>query len=294
MVSRLKNALNVVKQWNQFNLVFLNFYKDFEKFVKEDTEEVSLEETKYKPLQEQLECCLGLLDFEREEEGEEGIIQEFEEIWKRVEKEKKKERKSSGDRFEIGEISNIITCVDGVERTNEWTSPVTVSDRGSNKNSSFSFNWGNNSQIDIDLVKKDFVKLKEENKYLKKRIGSNSSISDLKCEICPSYLEIIDRLSNEKDSIESELGMQLSEVTDKYEEWEAELKHLHSKFENQKTELFEKVELEGDLRSTVSHLEEQNLNLSSTIKKITSSKDGYEALNNTVSDLSLALINKNK
>ncbi|CAI2363028.1 unnamed protein product [Moneuplotes crassus] len=299
----LQRIEEVVKKCNQFNLVFLNYYKDFEAFVqKEESKKVSFEASKYKPLQDQLQVCLNLCDFGIQEEDQETskiLSTELDELCKKYEENFKSNKdiqscKLAKPKLSCDEFSCIVSSINEVENTNECSSPISVSILSSSNTESFSFNWGNSSQIDIELVKKDFIKLCEENKYLKKRIGNSSTVSDLKCEICPGYLEIIDRLTNEKDALESEIGAQISEITDKYEECETELKAANLKYEQQTRELLQKIEQEGELRSRVSLLEKRNTDLEMIIQKISQSKDGYEDLGNTVSDLSLALIGKNK
>jgi len=162
-------------------------------------------------------------------------------------------------------------------------------------NGSFSFNWGVNSNPDLDKLKKDFIKLNEENKYLKKRIGNNNPvIADLKCEICPNYLEIIDQLRKEKDTIESDLSFQLSQETLKFEETETELRSLQDLFENQKSELKDKIKEESENKNLISALQKSNTELNAIIENVIHNKEGYEKLSNTVSDLSLALIGKNE
>ena len=280
----------------------MTFYKDFEKLVKQETDNlVSFEDSKYKPLQDQLQTCLNLLDFEMNEEKNnktQEIFNEFENLWQNYREKFHKNGKilseieeSSNKKHNLDNSSNINSCASAIDRTNGASSPV--SNISSVNNSSFSFNWG--IKTDVEQLKKDFIKLNEENKYLIKRIGvNNSSISNLKWEICPNYLAIIENLTKEKEKLESDLTFQLSQESMKLEECEAELKLVEGKYENQKKELLDKIENESKLNNQVFELTQKYKELDSHTKFVLENKDGYEALGNTVSDLSLALIGKNE
>lgn len=151
------------------------------------------------------------------------------------------------------------------------------------------------SHMDLDQLHKDIVKLTEENKYFKKRLGnSGHNLSNLKCEICPSYVEKIALLSQEKDECERELFEKYEAERIKCDRITNELKTLQSKYDNQQKELIDKLKIEGSLNSQISELQSKNEELNTQIKQILEAKEGFEYLQNTVSDLSLALINKNE
>jgi hypothetical protein len=69
---------------------------------------------------------------------------------------------------------------------------------------------------------------------------------------------------------------------------------LKAKVDKQNSDIIEKVKEQGNLKLQVSKLQKRNVELEGVIKKITQMKDGYEVLDDTVADLSLALIGKNE
>lgn len=297
----LEASSEMLKKVNQMNMHFLSFYKDFENLVKRETRDViSHEDHKFKGLQDQLLIVIRFCDPNsgKWKIDSSDLFEEFD-ILSKVFRESSQRtakflsRKSSyaNSKYTVDELSNIASCVSAVDRTHEASSPVS---RSSSKDQN-SFSWIFSNQVDVEHLRRDIVKLTEENKYLKKRMGSNHlNLAALKCEICPSYLEVIDNLYKEKESIENDLKTQLTRECSKYERADEDLQALKSKCNEEHKELMSKYKIEGELTSEVAILKKKNIDLMSHIKNTLESQDGYEYLQNTVSDLSLALIDKNE
>lgn len=274
--------------------------------VKEETKDKMLStNNKYKPLQDQLDVCLKLFDAQSSEDcntDNQGIFTELDDLMKEYEESSQKAnellaRKNSEvlSKSSLDDTSNVQSCLSAIDiKTYECSSPVSNTNMSSRDRSS-SFNWLHANNPDLDQLKLDLIKLKEENKYLKKRIGSNNPIvADLKCEICPNYIETINSLRKEKDAMEIELSETIESLQHNYHSATTELTDLRNKYSLQQKELLEKINNEGTLISKLTNLEKRNEDLSNHVKTVLSTKEGFEGLQNTVSDLSLALIDRNE
>lgn len=303
---QLINSSGAVKKINQCNMFFLTFYKDFEAMVKEETKHMmSQTNHKYKKLQEQLEASMKLFDMQSNEQLTienqaiftelDSLMKEYEESSRNVQELLTRKDSLTFSKISLDETSNLISCLSGIDRTLECTSPASHSNRSTRRERAESFSWMINSNMDLDQLRKDIVKLTEENKYLKKRLGgSGYNISNLKCEICPSYVEKITTLSREKEECQRELFEKYETERINCDRVTDELKTLQVKFDNQQKELLDKLKIEGSLNTQISELQMKNEELSTQIKQTIEAKEGFEYLQNTVSDLSLALINKNE
>lgn len=93
--------------------------------------------------------------------------------------------------------------------------------------------------------------------------------------------------------MDRDLNTQLQNLNSYNERIEHEFEEFKSKYENEHQQLLEKIKEEAALTTKVAQLEEKNRDLQLHIKNVIDSKEGFEFLQNTVSELSLALISKN-
>lgn len=133
----LEDSSELLKKVNQMNMYFLNFYKDFEFLIKEETRDViSHEDHKYKSLQDQLLVILTFCDSNSDKWnidntdifGEfDNLNKEFRESTQKTAKFLSRKNSIANSKYTVDELSNIASCVSAVDRTHEATSPVSTS-----------------------------------------------------------------------------------------------------------------------------------------------------------------------
>ena len=181
---RLESSSTIVKKINQWSMVFLNFYKDFVDMLKENQDVLNqAQENKWLQLRDQLEACLKLLDIETNDRcntNNQAIFKELQELL----------NKYNDSNLDISTLSrNFAPCspkasmednqnyggtsMSGGDKTFELTSPISASHYGSKRDmSSSSISWVTPAP-DPESLRKDIIRLTEENKYLKKRMTGN-------------------------------------------------------------------------------------------------------------------------
>ena len=303
-----EKSSSIVNKLNQFNMYFLSFYKDFVGMVEEETKRsMSHSDHKYRKMQEQLEICMDLFNIEHSQqchEANQSVLNELEELINQHSEQetdhpaRSKSRMSALGYSKLGsdDTEHGGSYILGIDKALDNTSAISVDNHSYKLTSpSNSFNFGCGREISNEKMRKDIIKLTEENKYLKKRIRSkNTNISDLKWQICPGYVAQISDLQQEKDESEKDLLLKLDMEQQQHESSLEELQVLNNKLEAHKKELHQKMASEGELIHRVTSLENKNEELMAHIHNTINSKEGMEFLHNTVSDLSLSLINKNE
>lgn len=133
----LEDSSELLKKVNQMNMHFLNFYKDFESLIKQETRDlISHEDHKYKSLQDQLLVILTFCDSNSDKWnidntdifGEFDVLsKEFQESSQKTAKFLSRKSSAANSKYTVDELSNIASCVSAVDRTHEATSPVSTS-----------------------------------------------------------------------------------------------------------------------------------------------------------------------
>lgn len=111
--------------------------------------------------------------------------------------------------------------------------------------------------------------------------------------MCPNYIDIIDNIRRNRDEIQQDLGEKYSYEKEMHETYKSELDTLKIKFDDQHKDLISKIEQESTLTQRIEDLQNKNIQLNSHIETVLNKKEGFEILQHTVADLSLALISKN-
>ena len=290
---RLESWSSIVKKINQCSMIFLNFYKDFVDMLKENQDILNqTQENRWLQLRDQLEACLKSLDIETNDKcntNNQAIFKELQELL----------NKYNNSDLDISSMSrNFAPCspktwnddnlnftamsLSGEEKTWELTSPISASYYGSKRDiSASSLSWVL-STSNPESLRKDILRLTEENKYLKKRVTGDitKELSNTKC--------VIKNFRSEREFIE-----QLQCQRDMYDTKSYEFEILKLKYEDQNKDLIKKIENELAMISKIEELNNKNKDLNNYINNLLTTKEGFDSIHNTVSDLSLALISKN-
>lgn len=301
---KLKDKLDcgsvIDKKVSQINMHVLHFYKDFELMIKEHNKDLlTTEISKFSSLKEQINDLLALTDGKVIEEmniENRILIAEYEEVmqnWNKIKDQISSinnKNSLSLPKLSIDDNSTSISLINLIDKNAEMVSPVS----GSAVNSgNISSNWINPSNIEYEILRKDLLRLTEENKYLKKRVSSGKIGLDSKCQLWQKYVDIIDNLLVKHSLEENEFNDKIHKLQSMYESSLEELTSFKSKYNLISKELSSKIENESAIKSKLKELQNSKNNLKDYIKNTLDSSHGFELLEDTVSSLSLALINKN-
>ena len=302
---RFKNKLEtqsyVDKIFRQINMNTLHLWKDFESLIKELTKDMLVSENDtYANLKIQLNNLLKITDIRIPEDihnENQLLISEYEQLLKSSSLNKEQAYLSSHrnsinlSKISVNDTSNIISWTNWVDKTTGSASPI----RGCKYNwIESSFNLSNTNNAEFEILRKDVLRLTEENRDLKRRISADSSTSHNKWKLCKRYHEIIDSLLIKQANLEQEYKEKLSNAQSMYETICTELKDLEVKHEFQSKLLNTKSDNEESLKQEVSQLQGRNENLINHLKHGLDSSKGFELLEGTISNLLLVLINKNE
>lgn len=297
---RLQSGTTIDKKLSQINMHVLLFYKDFELMVKECSKDLLVAEVPMLPtLKEQINGLLSLTDGKVIEElniENKILAAEYEEVMQNWAKIKDQilainhKNSLSMPKLSIDDNSTSISLINLTDKNTEMVSPVS----GSAMNSGVSsYNWATPTDTEYEVLRKDMLRLTEENKYLKKRVSSGKIGLDSKCQLCQKYVDIIDNLLVKHSLEENEYSEKINKLNSQYEASSEELASLKSKYSLMSKELSAKIENESVIKNELAELKSKKNNLKDYIKNSLDSSRGFEFLEDTVSSLSLALINKN-
>ena len=275
----------------------LLFWKDFELMIKEHNKDLMATEiSMFSSLNDQINELLQLTDLKIIEEmniDNRLIIAECDDVIKNWNQIKEQIVSISNKnalnlpKLSVDDNSNNISLLNITDKNFEMVSPVS----GSVINNSLS--WITPKNIDYEVLRKDILRLTEENKYLKKRVSSGKIGIDSKCQLWQKYISIIDNLLVKHALEENQLKEKVWSLQTMLKSNLSEIDNLKSKYDLISKELTSKIENENIVNTKLAELENKKNSLMEHIKTTLDSSHGFELLEDTLANLSLALINKN-